>query len=243
MIGVRHSFRLVVQFNFISDLNYKLDREISYANILYQNTLLIDDVWRTISNYLDDCNWSNIRKTCKYIYFMEHQCVLDKRYHKYKVDDSNCFKDVSFLVGYTFFDYPYLALMKKESNKSMKLRSICEYGPVDIDNSNVLIEALGNDENLEWIILDFDCEFITDIITQIYIVIKNKTMLVIPPKGTQKTYFQNKMHNPDENRYLLKIPNSLFTNNFQCFDLDIKLKQSIQSRVNIYIAKMFEIKL
>lgn len=211
-----YTLELIVEFNNKSIYDYNIERNIrkSYND----NKILIDDIWNKILNYLDDNSWSNVRRTCKYIYFLEYDNIIEDRHKKYRIDDDVQIMDISGLIRYNFI-HSYDKVKACNNNTLYELLDIREFSSIDMSNISIDVD----NDKIEWIILDIEYKCTKNIVSNIDMIISyndnNKYV-----HRLEISEFENKMHNPSENRYQIKIPNSLLDDSKK-IHLDIKLNK------------------
>ncbi len=212
----------------------------TYINILPK------DIWRLITEYLDDKSWVHLRKTCKFFYSLNFDNDIKVRYDKTKIN----INDLNIINCNPNIMYHGIGDITRENLKNQifinERRSITQFRGI-FDNNDTYYYSLNDSQYtmspesawlLEWIIIEIDCypynilDHIKFEIDPSFPDIKNK--LIFAGNREEEVYkiqedpeFYKKMHQPSQNRYMYHCtPNMI--------GISLILKKKIHAKFNIF---------
>lgn len=247
-----NEYRIYIITNKLDIFNYEYMRKISldskFPNYNSYVNILPKDVWRLILNILDDKTWANLRQSCKFFYSLDYDRNIINRYEKYKID----FNDLNDFDCHTTFMYGLLSNLHRDyikpNSEKPKYEFFNEYrdiGYINIDLKNQIehIIAFKTEIFVEWIIIKINnCE--KDIINSIEFIEKDYIEQDIFPEKinhidksckhmlSDDPIFYNKVHNVNENRYMIFNKNNKLITGFI-----LKFKKEIYAKIDIFISE------
>lgn len=246
-----------------SSENSLVDKNLTTKPI---NNYICKYLWINIFNFVDDQTWINLKRTCKYLYnlskYSDHT-----RFNKYsdlKVNINFC----STQVDYSTINWHYtLCNNERHLKRVLKITEYLDnmysyYTFRDINHFKLPINyhivginlcdknknAYFQCEKIEWIIIDLNLIHVKNYIKKIIAISNDNKQIIINQDNftgsiNNKSEFEQKMHNLNENRFLLKFDNIISKNiHSLIIEFDKKFCELMNAEIDIYVAyqKVFD---
>lgn len=221
-----HRLKMYLHPNDISKFYHDTKRNINCnaIDLTYINSdinIITTDVWDYIFEYLTFSEIIHSTEICKFFYSFMSQKKIDKMYDTCRItcDDLDVWDGMIDVMYHKYANYPNNDFTDQDTFIINSKSIIQHQNTISGEEYLFEIERL---HPIEYIIVEFDIAGQYDVLDM------NKTTNCYIDGISNDIYFYSKMHNPQQNRYVLHIDPTANNINFV-------FKKYIYSKINIYM--------
>ena len=215
-----YDLRIILYPNDISKFHYNTQRNIKCDNIDLAYITFLNyipaELWGVIFEYANCNDLLNIIETCKFFYSMVPQKRIDDLYNIHKISVENLLLD-DVIMCTTY--YKNNNLDGTESKFQVGSKSIIQY-EIIISGKELLFKIDKYMSPILYIIIEFD------VVGQYDVLDMNATTNIVDGIITDLDFY-SKMHNPQENRYIIYF-------DANANDINFVFKEVVYCKSNIY---------